>query len=179
MSRTPESKWAFKMMSLIHDNPLRRKFSNPYNTLKAAGLKPGQTVLEVGCGPGFFTIPAAKIVTETGKIYALDIQPLAIERVQEKIKKEHVTNVKTILASTTKTELPDQSIDLAFLFGIIHRIDNVFEEILDEMHRILRVNGMISIQKSRPSKEDIIAAVERKEFVYLTYSQRILLFRKK
>ena len=167
------------MMSLIHDNPFRRKFSNPENTLKAAGLKPGLTILEVGCGPGFFTIPTAKIVTNTGMVYALDIHPLAIERVQEKIKKNHVTNVKTILASATKTELPDHSIDLAFLFGIIHRINEVFEEILEEMYRILRVNGILSIQKSRPSKEDIIAAVERKGFMYLTASQRILRFRKK
>jgi len=47
-------------MSLIHDNPLRRKCSNPYKTLEEAGLKSGQKVLEIGCGPGFFTIPTAK-----------------------------------------------------------------------------------------------------------------------
>ena len=70
MNRKPEPKWAFKMMSLIHDNPLRRNFTDPYKTLKAAGLKPGQKVLEIGCGPGFFTIPAAKIVGEKGTGYS-------------------------------------------------------------------------------------------------------------
>jgi len=87
--------FAFKVMSLIHDNPLQWVFRNPYRLLKAAGLKPGQKVLEVGCGPGFFTIPAAKIVGEKGVIYALDNHPLAIKRVQEKLKKEGIENVKT------------------------------------------------------------------------------------
>ena len=54
MSRTHGSKWAFKMMSLIHDNPFRRKFSNPQKTLENAGLKAGLKVLEVGCGPCYF-----------------------------------------------------------------------------------------------------------------------------
>ena len=52
--------FAFKMMFLIHDNPFQRIFRNPYRLLKAAGLRPGRKVLEVACGPGFFTIPAAK-----------------------------------------------------------------------------------------------------------------------
>ncbi len=58
MSRKHGSKWAFEMMSLIHDNLFRRKFSDPHKTLETAGLKPRQKVLEVGYGPGFFTIPA-------------------------------------------------------------------------------------------------------------------------
>jgi len=179
VSKTPEPGWAFKMMALIHDNPIRRILSNPYNTLKAAGLKHGQIVLEVGCGPGFFTIPAAKTVTDTGMVYALDIHPLAIKRVQEKITKEKITNVKTIHKSTTETGLPDQSIDLVFLFGIIHRIDEVFKVILKELYRILRVDGILSIQKSRFSEKLLINTLESKGFSYKGYKKRIFLFRKK
>ncbi|MBE9471268.1 MAG: methyltransferase domain-containing protein, partial [Chloroflexi bacterium] len=68
----------FKMMSLVHET-LYGLFRDPYKALNAAGLEPGQKVLEVGCGPGFFTIPAAKTVGEKGSVCALDISPLAIE----------------------------------------------------------------------------------------------------
>jgi demethylmenaquinone methyltransferase/2-methoxy-6-polyprenyl-1,4-benzoquinol methylase len=118
MNRKPEPDWAFKMMSSIHDNPLRHILTDPNKILKTAGLCSGQRVAEVGPGPGFFTIPAAKIVGEKGMVYAIDIHPLAIKRIQEKIRKEGITNVKAILADASQTGLPDQS--FAFLFGISH-----------------------------------------------------------
>jgi ubiquinone/menaquinone biosynthesis C-methylase UbiE len=114
------SNFAFRIISVIHDNPLLPLFRKPDKLLKAAGLKRGQKVLEVGCGPGFFTIPAAKIVGEEGFIYAVDVHPLAIERIQQKIKREGVKNVKPILANASESALPHQSVDLAFLFGLGH-----------------------------------------------------------
>jgi len=104
--------FAFGIISLMHDNPLLPIFRNPYRLLEAAGIKPGQKVLEVGCGPGFFTIPAAKIVREEGSIYAVDVHPLAIKKVEEKVEREGIKNVNPILINASNTGLPDQSIDL-------------------------------------------------------------------
>ena len=175
--RKPGSTWAFKMMSLIHDNPFRRKFANPWKILEAAGLKSGQRVLEVGCGPGFFTIPAAQIVSEPGIIFALDIHPLAIKRVEEKIKKEGISNVKTILADAADTGISDQSLDLAFLFGLPRLLRDVdlFSEVLEEMHRALRPGGIISIKSSN---KKLIETVESKKFSFLAHKNGILLFTK-
>lgn len=179
MNKKPEPNWAFKMMALIHNSPIRRIFIDPYRVLKSAGLRSGQRVMEVGCGPGFFTIPAAKIVGEKGIVYAIDIYPLAIKTVQEKIRKERMTNVKTILADASQTRLPDQSIDLAFLFGIVHRIDENLECILDELYRILKSDGIISIEKSPSSKKKLVEAVERKGYIYSGNKGGIFLFTKK
>jgi len=79
--RHHHSNFAFWIISVMHDNPLLPIFRNPYRLLEVAGLKSGQKVLEVGCGPGFFTLPAAKIVGEEGYIYAVDVHPLAIKKV--------------------------------------------------------------------------------------------------
>ena len=101
--RQHHSNFAFKMITFMHDNPLLPIIRNPYKILERAGLKPGQTVLEVGCGPGFFTIPAAKIVGKEGKVYAVDTHPMAIGRVQNKIRKEEITNVSLIQANASDT----------------------------------------------------------------------------
>ncbi len=82
--RYHHSNFAFRIISLMHDNPLVPIFRNPYRLLEVAGIKSGQKVLEVGCGPGFFTIPAAKIVGEEGSIYAVDTHPLAIKKVKKR-----------------------------------------------------------------------------------------------
>ncbi|MFX1538726.1 MAG: class I SAM-dependent methyltransferase [Promethearchaeota archaeon] len=177
MSNKVGSSWAFRIMALIHDNALRRRFYDPYQALENAGLKAGQKVLEVGCGPGFFTIPAAKIVTETGKVYALDIHPLAIKRVQAKIETGKVTNVEPILANITNTGFPEESLDLAFLFGVPRLIRNnqLFTGTLIELHRILCPNGIISIKSSQ---KKIIETSEELKFTYIRNKNGILLFSK-
>ncbi len=105
---------AFKITELIHNNPLMHFFRNPYKLLKAAGLKPGLKVLEAGCGTGFFTVPASEIVGRDGFIYAVDIHPLAIKRVEEKIKQHGISNVEPVLVDAYKTDLQNESIDVAF-----------------------------------------------------------------
>jgi ubiquinone/menaquinone biosynthesis C-methylase UbiE len=170
--------FAFRIMSLIHDNPLIWIFRNPNRLLRAAGLKPGQKVLEVGCGPGFFTIPAAKIVGEWGVVYALDIHPLAVRKIQRKIKKNKISNVETILASVAQTGLPDKSVDIAFLFGFIHNTDDL-EDILPELDRLLKPEGILSIEKTPwLSKKKLIKGMEKTKFIYISYRWRILQFTK-
>ncbi len=62
----------------------RDRFLNPKKILEELDIGQGQAVLDFGCGPGSFTIPTARIVGETGKVYALDIHPLAIKTVEKK-----------------------------------------------------------------------------------------------
>ena len=171
------SNFSFKIISLMHDNPLLPIFRNPQRLLKAAGLKPGQKVLEVGCGPGFFTIPAAKMMGEEGVVYAVDVHPLAVERVKEKIEKDGIKNVKPILANASDTGLPDRSIDLAFLFGLQY-IAGGLENVIAEIHRILKPGGVLSFEKTRGSAKKLIAEVERGGFVYSGREARIFIFTK-
>ena len=142
--RHPMSDSHFRCMALIHDNPLRRIFDNPIKTLKAAGIQPGQQVLEVGCGPGFFTIPAAKLMGDNGCIYTIDLHPLAIKMVEEKLQKTSLTNVKVTIADAAKTGLPNESIDLVLLFGVIHALS--LEQVVPELYRVLKPDGALAVQ---------------------------------
>jgi ubiquinone/menaquinone biosynthesis C-methylase UbiE len=61
------------------EEAVRRKWHEPETTLKEIGLRAGMVFMDIGCGDGFFTIPAAQQVGETGKVYALDINDSAIK----------------------------------------------------------------------------------------------------
>ena len=97
---------AYWTIRIMHDNPILPLVRNPYKLLNAAGLKKGQRVVEVGCGPGFFTIPAAKIVGDKGHVYAVDIHPRAVERVKIKIKKDALKNLPPLCINASNTGLP-------------------------------------------------------------------------
>jgi len=169
------SDFAFWFISLMHDNPLLPIFRNPYRFLEAAGLKPGQKVLEVGCGPGFFTIPAARIVGHEGFVYAVDVHPRAIERVEEKARREGIANVQAAVANASDTGLPDRSIDLAFLFGLAY-VAGGLEDVVSEMHRILKPEGVLALENTRGSKQGLIDLVQAAGFTHSGNQRRILLF---
>ena len=166
--------WAFKTMSLIHDNPLRRKFASPEKILKKAGLGEKMTVLEVGCGPGFYTIPAARILHD-GKLYANDIHPLAIKRVQEKLREHKISNVDLLQSSVTNTGLNEETVDLAFLFGVPRMLKNekFFYKVVIELKRILKPKGIISIKTRKNNLKNIM---ERYHFGFLEENNGIQKF---
>ena len=151
---------------------------NPYKLLNAAGFKEGQKVVEVGCGPGFFTIPAAKVVGNEGHVYTVDIHPRAIKRVKEKIEREGIKNVTPVCVNASNIGLLDGSTDLAFMFGL-RCIAGGLENVISEMHRILKPGGALSFEKTKGSERELIEEVERGGFIYTGKQGRIFLFTRK
>jgi len=174
-TRMPD--FAYRIVSLLHDNPILPIFRSPERLLAAAGLGAGQSVLEVGCGPGFFTIPAAKVVREQGTIYAVDVHPAAIARVKERLKSGGMRNVTPILSNASDTGLPDQSIDIAFVFGLLH-IAGGIEDVISGIYRVLKPDGVLSFEKTRGPEKRLIEAAEAGGFVYSERRGRIFLFTK-
>jgi len=81
-------------------------------------------------------MPLAKLVGESGKIYALDIHPLAIQKVKDIASKKQLRNVETIL-SDCQTGLPDNSLDAVLLYDAFHHLSDP-DLVLNEIHRLLR-----------------------------------------
>jgi len=167
--------FVYKMTELNHDNKLMAIIRNPYKLLKAAGLKPGLKVLEIGCGPGVFTIPAAEIVGTDGFIYALDIHPLAIKRVKEKIAESGTGNIKPVIANAADTGLLDKEIDIVFIFGLPSAAGGL-TNILHEIHRVLKPGGILAFEKFLRSEKKLITKMENGGFVFESRKGRILRF---
>lgn len=142
----------FRMMALVHET-LYGLFRDPYEPLRAAGLRSGQRVLEVGCGPGFFTVPAADVVGQDGSVTSLDVSPTAVAHVQQKVAEAGATNVEVLLRNAADTGLPEESFDLAFVFGLGHVVGDV-GDMWAELHRLLEPEGTLSVEgRLEPPRE--------------------------
>jgi demethylmenaquinone methyltransferase/2-methoxy-6-polyprenyl-1,4-benzoquinol methylase len=140
----------FQLIGRVMESPLRYRFFDPVTTLGGAGIRSGQQVLEIGCGTGFFTIPAAKLVGDQGRVYAVDPHPTAIEQVARKIQNAGLTNVRLIKADATQAGLASGCIDLVLLFGVIPSPLIPLDRLLSEIHRLLRSEGTLAVWTALP-----------------------------
>lgn len=136
------------------------------NILKDVGIKKGYHVLDYGCGPGSYIKPLLELVGGSGKIFALDIHPLAIKKVKKIVSKEHLTNVETI-CSGCLTGLPDNSIDAVLLYDTFHTLGDQ-TGVLKELLRVLKPNGILSFSDHHLNEEDIISEVTSSELFRLS-----------
>lgn len=152
---TPTSDLHFRFMSFgfkIRDLFLPRK-----DILSEIGIKPGFHILDYGCGLGSYSIPAADMVGSSGKVYALDIHPLAIRRVRDIASKRRLTNIETI-CSTCATGLPNDSVDVVLLYDTFHCLSEP-DEVLKELYRVLKRNGILSFSDHHLREEEIVPKV--------------------
>ena len=139
MSHKFESKSMHKL-----DSQERRKILPPHETLKVVGLKQGDVMADVGCGIGYFTIPAAQIVGPTGQVYAIDIVPEMLAVVEQKKTEMANENITTILAVKDYLIIPSGSVTFVFVCNVLHEIENIFS-IASELKRILSDNRQIAV----------------------------------
>jgi len=161
---------------------LRDRFGIPFKPeeeIKKLDIKQGQVVLDFGCGIGSYTIPVAKLVGERGRVYALDKQPLALKKVEERAEKEGLHNIRTIL-SDGDTGLPDESIDIILLYGVLPEIEDK-DFVLRELHRVLKPSGYLSTRYCFRMKRDRVLKVIGATNLYSLLEQKghILNFKKK
>ncbi len=151
----PVPDFHFKAMAFAFK--FRDFFAPRKNILKEVGIKPGFHVLDYGCGPGSYIIPVAELVGKSGKIYALDIHPLAIHIVQDIASKNQLKNVETIL-SDCKTGLPDNSIDVVLLYDTFHALSD-HDGVLEELRRVLNPDGILSFSDHHMKENEIISKI--------------------
>lgn len=134
---------------------LRDFFRPPMNVLKEVGIESGFQVLDFGCGPGSYVAGTAELVNKSGKVYALDIHPLAVQMVQRMASEKQLTNVETI-RSDCKTGLPNDSMNVVLLYDVFHDLNDQMG-VLQELHRVLKPNGILSFSDHHLKEYEIIS----------------------
>ncbi len=129
-------------LARIVDNPFRRWYMRP--VLGWTGIQSGEQVLELGPGPGAFTITAARQAGPDGRLIAVDIQPQMIAQVQQRVQETGLSNVETHVASAHDLPIHDNSIDRAFLISVLPEIPDQ-SQALAELRRVLGPEGILSI----------------------------------
>ena len=127
------------------ESRFRHWLFDPMKTLRGADIQPGQTVLEVGCGTEFFTVPAAQLIGEQGCLMATDVLSVYIERVSKKVQTADLKNVRVVKGDAMDTGLDAESIDTVLLFGVIPSPALPLNRLLPEMHRILKPEGTLAV----------------------------------
>ncbi len=125
------------------DEAKRRSWYNPDDILQALELEEGMTFADIGCGDGYFTFLAAKIVGETGKVYAVDIDPKSIEKVQKRAKEEGFNNIVAVAGKAEDTIFCKHCVDVVFFSMDLHDFDYP-EKVLANARDMAKMDGLIA-----------------------------------
>src|ERR1700690_427726 len=106
----------------IFDSPGRDKRLQINRVMDMLGVASGKNVADIGAGSGWFTVRAARRVTGSGTFYAVDINPEAIQYIDQRAKEEQLQNIKTILSKPDDPQLPADSIDAVLLLKTYHEV---------------------------------------------------------
>ncbi len=135
----------FKPAGVLMGSKVRQWLFDAFKTLQGADFQSGQTILEVGCGTGFFTIPAAQLIGDQGCLVAMDVSSGFIEQVSRKVKNADLKNVRIVKRDALDTGLDTASIDKVLLFGVIPFPLLPLNRLLPEMHRVLKPEGTLAV----------------------------------
>ncbi|MFI5117688.1 MAG: class I SAM-dependent methyltransferase [Terriglobales bacterium] len=137
----------------IFDSPGRGQRLHINRVMDILSIAPGKTVADIGAGSGWFTVRAAKKVTQSGIVYAVDINPEAVRHVADRAQQEHLRNVKTVLSKPDDPQLPANSIDAVLLLKTYHEVASPIV-LLRNLRTSLRPNARVGVIDRKGNGED-------------------------
>ena len=145
IAKSPIGKLYIKVLAAGMESRFRYRFFGPMDILSGADILPGQIVLEVGCGTGYFTLPAARLIGEQGCLVAMDVLSDSVELVSRKVQSANLKNVRVVKGDALGTDLDAESFHTVLLFGVIPAPMLPLNRLLPEMHRVLKANGSLAV----------------------------------
>ena len=137
----------------IFDSPGRDEKLHINRVMDILSIAPGKTVADIGAGSGWFTVRAARRVTESGVVYAVDINPDAIRHIAHRAQQEHLRNVKSVLSKADDPGLPANAVDAVLLLKTYHEVANPIA-LLRNLRTSLRPNARVGVIDRTGNGED-------------------------
>ncbi len=132
-------------LAFLLNNPVRRLLSNPKELIAKFQINSGDVVVDFGCGPGYYTVPLARIAN---KVIGIDFSPRMLEKAGAYARKNAV-RVDLLQSDGTQINLPDGSVDVIILIHVFHEIEDKAKALL-EFARILKHSGrLLIVEKTR------------------------------
>jgi len=123
----------------------------PLDLVQAAGIVPGNRVVDFGCGSGSHVVPAAMLTGPKGHVYAVDANPHAIRHVKRLVVDRGLTNV-TVAQTERAVPLPPQTVDVVLLNDVLHALRDP-QPVLCELQRVLKPEGHLVVSDHHLSRE--------------------------
>lgn len=124
------------------------------NLINELSISEGMTVIDIGSGPGRFSIPIARRVGSRGIVYAIDIDQEALDLLSERAAREGLSNIKTIRADVTAGLPIGSSVaDLALMANVLHGFihEGSGDKVVRETYRVLKPNGVLAVIEFKKS----------------------------
>lgn len=134
-------------------NPLRRLILSPAQLLARLDLAPTDRVLELGPGPGYFSLAVARALP-SGHLVLVDLQPAMLAKVRRRLTRAGVTWASYHVADAGALPLADGSIDVAFLVAVIGEVPDPNQALL-ELYRVIRPGGRLNVTE-QPGDADFL-----------------------
>jgi ubiquinone/menaquinone biosynthesis C-methylase UbiE len=141
---------------------------------EAFGVKPGQTVVDYGCGPGRYAVELARLVGSDGKVIAVDLVDMALRETRKRLEASGLHNFDLKLAQGYDSGVADNTADIVFIIDMFHHIADTYT-FLREVFRISKPNGLLILSGGHMTRTAMKAAIaqsaiwdiveERKEFI--------------
>lgn len=129
--------------------------------LEALDVKPGDTVCDMGCGNGFYSLEMAPLVGEKGRVLAVDVQPEMLHLLKLRAKKVGVTNIEPVQGTLADPKLPEGEVDLLLLVDVYHEFSHP-EQMLASMRQALKPHGRLALVEFRLEDPSVPIKLEHK-----------------
>ncbi|MBL4820531.1 MAG: class I SAM-dependent methyltransferase [Gammaproteobacteria bacterium] len=129
------------------ERPERIQEEQPDQVVANMGLEPDHVVADIGAGTGYFSFRMAKLVPQ-GKVMSVDIQPEMLALIEERKKKEGVTNIEGVRGEIDNPNLPPNSIDAALMVDAYHEFSHPYE-MIKGIYDALKLGGKIFLLEYR------------------------------
>lgn len=156
-----ESKWnklGFRMM--VWTYKIRDLFNPVGKILEEFNINEGNTVVDYGCGPGRYLKKASNLVGENGKVYAVDIQKIAMEYVKSEINENNLNNVYPILVKNNNIPIENNTADIIYALDMFHQISNA-KIFFRKLSKIIKNDGVLYIEDGHQPRQDSIDKIKQ------------------